>query len=568
MADELVTIIDKPVKLDLDIGDTTVVRVAERDHSKLENLDYEHSGHTGFASQTYADTLSSRITQNEQGIENNSNRITELGKTVNTVRESIPTKTSEIENDSDYTTKEYVDTQLGATTVKINSLEENKLDKTGGVITGNLTVAGTVTTEKQKTLEVEDNIVYTNANKVALQALLSGLAIYKDGTNIYGILYDPATDSVKLGAGYRDASGIFHFNANDGSPVAVREDSTKLTDKHIMIWDSATNKLIDSGKTVDEFIDLISEQTIGGLKKFAEQIQANKGIHSDGDIIANNANFKATDTTKDAVAQYGADKITLDDNNNIVEITLKSLYNATHYIRYKEDEPTPPTPIKEAGLYEYGILSKSWAQLIADGDVTVADGALKVANNGLAGELVCDNVEGLTNLAQAFQLCTTLTNIDVLKLDTSNVTNMVSMFAACASLSSLDLSSFDTSNVTDMGDMFSECSGLTSLDVSSFDTSNVTRMLNMFYNCSGLTSLNLSNFNTSNVEFMSGMFYGCSSLTSLDISNFTFDKVTHYDFMFYNVPNNCEILVKSQKEKDWITSKFSNLTNVKIKGVS
>lgn len=337
MADELVTIIDKPVKLDLDIGDTIVVRVAERDHSKLENLDYEHSGHTGFASQAYADTLSSRITQNEQEIDNNSNKITELGKTVNIVKESIPTKTSEIENDSDYTTKEYVDTQLGATTVKINSLEENKLDKTGGVITGDLIVAGTVTTEKQKTLEVEDNIVYTNANKIALQALLSGLAIYKDSTNLYGILYDPATDSVKLGAGYRDAGGIFHFNANDGSPVAVREDSTKLTDKHIVIWDSATNKLIDSGKTVDEFVDLISEQTIGGLKKFAEQIQANKGIHSDGDIIANNANLKVMDTTKDAVTQYGADKITFDSNNNVVDITLKSLYNATHYIRYKEE---------------------------------------------------------------------------------------------------------------------------------------------------------------------------------------------------------------------------------------
>ena len=63
------------------------------------------------------------------------------------------------------------------------------------------------------------------------------------------------------------------------------------------------------------------------------------------------------------------------------------------------------------------------------------------------------------------------------------------------------------------------------------------------------------------------MFYNCSSLTSLDISNFTFDKVTSYDEMFTNVPNNCSILVKSQTEKDWITSKFTNLTNVKIKGV-
>ena len=64
------------------------------------------------------------------------------------------------------------------------------------------------------------------------------------------------------------------------------------------------------------------------------------------------------------------------------------------------------------------------------------------------------------------------------------------------------------------------------------------------------------------------MFFCCSSLTNLDISNFTFDKLTDYDSeeMFVDVPNNCEILVKSQTEKDWITSKFTNLTNVKIKG--
>ena len=67
--------------------------------------------------------------------------------------------------------------------------------------------------------------------------------------------------------------------------------------------------------------------------------------------------------------------------------------------------------------------------------------------------------------------------------------------------------------------------------------------------------------------YMQSMFNNCQSLTNLDISNFTFDKVTSYAYMFTGVPNNCEILVKSQTEKDWITSKFTNLTNVKIKGV-
>lgn len=143
---------------------------------------------------------------------------------------------------------------------------ENKLDKAGGTITGdlavqgNLTVTGETTTEKQKDLEVEDNFIYTNANKIELTALLSGIAIYKNGTDIYAIAYDPATDSVKLGLGTRDEQGVFHFNTNEGSPVAVRIDSTSLTDKHIIVWDAASNKFTDSGKTIDDLLTLINSK--------------------------------------------------------------------------------------------------------------------------------------------------------------------------------------------------------------------------------------------------------------------------------------------------------------------
>ena len=251
-------------------------------------------------------------------------------------------------------------------------------------------------------------------------------------------------------------------------------------------------------------------------------------------------------------------------NDNL--ITAEMIYNATHYIRYKEDEPTPPTPTKEAGLYEYGVLSKSWSQLIADGDVTITNGALKVANKSLAGELVCDNVEGLTDLNQAFMECHSLNSIDTSKLDTSNVIRMDFAFSSCYALTNLDLSNFNISNVTDMTGMFAACSRLHLVDLSSSDTPNVINISGMFSGCTYLDSLYLNNFNTSNVTDMSYMFYDCSSLVSLDIRNFTFDKVTSYDEMFTNVPNNCYILVKSQKEKDWITSKFTNLTNVKIIG--
>ena len=119
-----------------------------------------------------------------------------------------------------------------------------------------------------------------------------------------------------------------------------------------------------------------------------------------------------------------------------------------------------------------------------------------------------------------------------------------------------------------MSYMFTDCNSLTSLDVSSFNTSKVTTMSYMFQYCRNLMTLDLSNFNTGNLKYMTYMFNGCKSLTHLDMRNFDFTKVTSYSNMFgssgaYGVPNNCEIIVKDDTAKTWITSKFSRLTNVK-----
>ena len=175
------------------------------------------------------------------------------------------------------------------------------------------------------------------------------------------------------------------------------------------------------------------------------------------------------------------------------------------------------------------------------------------------------NTSNVLRMFQMFNGCSSLTSLDLSNFDTSNVYIMGNMFYGCSSLTSLDLSNFNTSKVVNMELMFQSCRNLLNINVSSFNTSLVSDMYSMFNGCSSLTSLDLSNFDTSNVTTMERMFYGCSSLTYLDISNFTFTNVRLYSRMFYNVPNNCEILVKSETEKQWITSKWANLTNVKVK---
>ena len=147
-------------------------------------------------------------------------------------------------------------------------------------------------------------------------------------------------------------------------------------------------------------------------------------------------------------------------------------------------------------------------------------------------DLSCFNTENVTNMFGMFWGCENLTSLDVSHFDTSNDTVMSCMFEDCRSLTSLVLSNFNTENVKYMGSMFSFCNSLTSLDLSSFNTENVTYMGAMFNACGSLTSLNLSSFNTENVTYMGRMFAGCSSLTSLDLSNFNTANVTNMFNMF------------------------------------
>ena len=144
----------------------------------------------------------------------------------------------------------------------------------------------------------------------------------------------------------------------------------------------------------------------------------------------------------------------------------------------------------------------------------------------------------------------------------SNVTSIKHLFNSSL-CEEVDVSGLNISNITSFEGMFMYCSKLISVNFGNLDTSNITRMSSMFAMCSELRNLDLSNFVTSNVNNMSQMFYGCAKLNLLDIRNFTFSSGLNCSSMFDNVPANCEIIVKSDTEKEWINTNFSRLTNVK-----
>lgn len=152
-----------------------------------------------------------------------------------------------------------------ATTVedKLEANLDTKYDKTGGVIsgeviiTGDLTINGTQHINDTENLNVENAMIYSNSNGATL-ATNGGIGIKTNSTDVYGIVYDPDADSVKLGLGKSDSNGVFTFNTDEGEPIAIRDDSSKLTNNHLIKWDSVNNKLSDSGKSIDDLTTAIN----------------------------------------------------------------------------------------------------------------------------------------------------------------------------------------------------------------------------------------------------------------------------------------------------------------------
>ncbi len=216
-------------------------------------------------------------------------------------------------------------------------------------------------------------------------------------------------------------------------------------------------------------------------------------------------------------------------------------------------------------------LVKKLPDLIVDNNITSLNGLFNNYDGIVVPRVVCgSNIINMQNMYYS----SSITSVDASGLNTSNVTNMANMFSSSAN-SDTKLGSiifgenFKVSKCTTMVNMFKGRAGLSNLDLSDFKTSSSLGELNaMFSGCASLKSLDLSGFYTSNVTNMSNMFYNCKSLVHIDMRNMTFSRVASSTNIFgpsasEGVPDNCEIIVKGDTEKSWITDKFTRLTNVK-----
>lgn len=153
--------------------------------------------------------------------------------------------------DKGYATKTYVDTQDG-----------KKLDKTGGTITGNLsvnggvtvggnlTVNGTTTTIDSTTLQVKDKLIEVAHGNTTKLTSPAGLVVPKyDGTNSGALVFD-GDGMAQVGKVVLDAAGNIDTTKSGLQTLATR---TNLVGGNLVQYDSTNKTLVDSKKKVDDF---------------------------------------------------------------------------------------------------------------------------------------------------------------------------------------------------------------------------------------------------------------------------------------------------------------------------
>lgn len=269
----------------------------------------------------------------------------------------------------------------GAALSKSGADEEalnQKYDKTGGtisgdvVIQGDLAVAGTTTTEKEKQLLVEDNVIATNSNKIDLKALLSGLAINKNVNATYGIMYDPTDDTVKFGEGTLDEDNKFVFKAGEGKPLAIRADSSTFVDAHIVKWDEASMSFVDAGIAVSALPKDIKALDLG-YGEATVTYDTTDGLH-----IRGQANITYADDTTRTVANEIEMPIVA--GAGLIMDAVTDNTKASFKIDPEHSVYMGETPTAENAVAIYSKSAKTWVGLPITPSATASSAVSRDAN--------------------------------------------------------------------------------------------------------------------------------------------------------------------------------------------
>lgn len=215
--------------------------------------------------------------------------------------------------DKGYATKTYVDAQ-----------DDKKLDKTGGTITGpltiggDLTVNGTTTTVNSNTLTVKDKLIEVAKDNTTTLTSPAGIIVPKYNGTDYGALVIDGEGNAKVGDVQLTAGGDIDVNNSDLQTLATR---TNLVDGNLVQYYGTKQTLVDSGKKIDDLVTTNTAQTITGGKTFTGVIRADS--------------IMTVEDVPIEISLYAREVFRYDNSDNSMNF---GSYDTRTYIKGKENE--------------------------------------------------------------------------------------------------------------------------------------------------------------------------------------------------------------------------------------
>lgn len=196
---------------------------------------------------------------------------------------------------------EYVDNAVDTIIQEL----DNKLDKSGGTvggdlsIQGDLNVTGTTTTKDTETILVKDNVIVANSdgNELLEEA---GFAVKTGAAAAYGIMYDPVGDGVKIGLGTFDENGKFEYTEGEDQFLATRND--EIADGNLVKWDDTKKKLVDAG---NEYVKKTDKPAYGKVGVVVGQFDR----MGEGIDYSESYGYYLYSATNDFIAKRGQDTL-------------------------------------------------------------------------------------------------------------------------------------------------------------------------------------------------------------------------------------------------------------------
>lgn len=322
--------------------------------------------------------------------------------------------------DKGYAVKSNVDTELA-----------KKLDKSGGSVTGNLTVGGnltvngTTTSIDSTTLKVSDKLIEVAKDNTVKLTTPAGIVVPKyDGTN-YGALVIDGDGNAQVGDVELDASGNINVTNSDLQTLATRDG---LTDGDLVKWDDTKKTLVPDTTVASNASSALSkananateistikttyqtktDNTLGTTSKTV--VGAINEVKGTADSALSKANVNATEisnlkngTTKAKKAETAdkvENKLTVGNGTTSVQFDGSAAKNVT--LGTSDFSVSETSGTLSVGLSNTGVKAGTYTALAVNAKGRVIDGGRAIAFIGKDDPIPSDvMVNGLIFRAKA-----------------------------------------------------------------------------------------------------------------------------------------------------------------------